>query len=67
MMEDCLEKKAEIEYAPMHAADVLATWANVDKAEKLLGWKAQMSIEEGVRRTVDWYTQNREWAKGIKT
>ena len=67
MMEDCLEKKAKIEYAPMHAADVLATWANVDKAENLLGWKAQMSIEEGVRRTVDWYTQNREWAKGIKT
>ncbi|MCH7744791.1 MAG: GDP-mannose 4,6-dehydratase [Chloroflexi bacterium] len=67
MMEDCLEKKAVIEYAPMHAADVVATWANVDKAESMLGWKAQMSIEEGVRRTVDWYMQNREWTKGIKT
>jgi GDP-L-fucose synthase len=28
---------------------------SVEKAAKLLGWKAQMSFEEGLKRTIDWY------------
>lgn len=28
------------------------------RAAKLLGWKAQMPFEEGLRRTIDWYRQN---------
>lgn len=27
----------------------------VEKAAKLLGWKAQMSFEEGLKRTIEWY------------
>lgn len=30
-----------------------------DKAQKLLGWKAQMSFEEGLSRTIEWYRKNR--------
>jgi nucleoside-diphosphate-sugar epimerase len=26
----------------------------VSKAERLLGWKAQVPVREGVRRTVEW-------------
>jgi GDP-L-fucose synthase len=28
---------------------------SVEKAERLLGWKAQMGFEEGLRRTIAWY------------
>jgi GDP-L-fucose synthase len=28
------------------------------KAEKLLGWKPEMSLEAGIRKTVDWYREN---------
>ena len=66
MIEDALGKKAPIEHAPMHAADVRATWADVRRAETLLGWRPQVSIEEGIRRTVQWYNENREWAKDIR-
>ena len=46
----------------MPRADVMATWADVSKADKLLGWRSQVPIEEGLRRAVDWYRTNRDFA-----
>ena len=31
------------------------------KIEKELGWKAKVSFEEGLRKTVEWYLNNKEW------
>ncbi len=31
---------------------------STDKAAKLLGWRAAMPFEEGLRRTIDWYRAN---------
>jgi len=55
-----LGREPIIEYLPGHPADVPATWANVEKANQLLGWTPQISIEEGLRRSVAWYRDNRE-------
>jgi UDP-glucose 4-epimerase len=33
--------------------------ADVSKAERLLGFKAQISLEEGLRRLVDWWTHEK--------
>jgi UDP-glucuronate 4-epimerase len=60
-------KKAQIESHPMHAADVMATWADVSKAKRLLDWQPQVSLAEGVARLCAWYRENREWAKDIIT
>jgi dTDP-glucose 4,6-dehydratase len=35
--------------------------AGTTKAEQLLGWVAETSLEEGLAQTVQWYTDNREW------
>lgn len=32
---------------------------NTSKAEREFGFKAKMSLEEGLRRTIDWYKENR--------
>ena len=29
-------------------------WPSVEKAEQLLGWKAQIGVEEGIAATVAW-------------
>jgi dTDP-glucose 4,6-dehydratase len=34
---------------------------STDKAERLLGWRAETSLEEGLRRTVAWYRDNQAW------
>jgi UDP-glucuronate 4-epimerase len=52
----------QIDYRPAHRADVKATWADIGKARRLLGWSAEVSVEEGLRRSVAWYWENRETA-----
>jgi dTDP-glucose 4,6-dehydratase len=37
---------------------------STEKAERLLGWRAQTSLEEGLSRTVAWYRNNEAWWRG---
>ena len=38
---------------------------NSDKAEKELGWATQVSLEDGLKQTVDWYLSNGAWIKKV--
>ncbi|MFQ6029178.1 MAG: NAD-dependent epimerase/dehydratase family protein, partial [Dehalococcoidia bacterium] len=60
-------KSARIEHTPRHAADVLATWADIGKAKELLGWQPETTLEEGVKTIVSWYFENQGWASTIQT
>jgi UDP-glucuronate 4-epimerase len=55
-----LDRKPIINSQPLHRADVTATWADIGKAKRLLDWQPQITIEEGLRRSVEWYLANRE-------
>ena len=35
------------------------------KIREELGWKPEVSFEEGIHRTVSWYLQNQEWCNRI--
>lgn len=39
---------------------------NCDKIERELGWTPSVSVEEGMRRTVTWYLENRDWWEKIR-
>ncbi len=66
LLEKNLGKKAKIKRLPRHPADVTATWANIQKAKKLLGWKPKTSIEKGVENTVKWFFENKKFLIGLK-
>jgi dTDP-glucose 4,6-dehydratase len=34
---------------------------STEKAERLLGWKARTSFEDGLERTIAWYRENEAW------
>jgi len=36
------------------------------KLRRQLGWKPDVDFEEGLRRTVDWYRENRSWWEPLK-
>jgi UDP-glucuronate 4-epimerase len=59
-------KKADLKFAEAHAADVRATWADVSKARRLLGWESEVTLEEGICRLVTWYYANRELAHSLR-
>lgn len=37
------------------------------KAESELGWNLTYTFEEGIKETVDWYLNNKEWISNIKS
>ena len=46
-------------YAEARPGDVRDSQADITKARKLLGLEPTVSLEEGLRRTVDWYRDSR--------
>ena len=66
LIERFLGKKALVRKMPFQKTDMLATWADIGKARKLLDWEPKVSLEEGIERTVAWYVSNRHWARDIR-
>jgi UDP-glucuronate 4-epimerase len=60
LLESATGKKAKLARLPEQPGDVPATFADVSKAKRLLGFEAKVPVEEGLRRYVDWHrtTQN---------
>jgi len=49
----------EPKYAPARSGDVKHSVADIGLARKVLCYSADVSFEEGLRRTVEWYKQTR--------
>ncbi|KPJ58371.1 MAG: epimerase [Planctomycetes bacterium DG_23] len=60
LLEENLGKKARIERLPEQPGDVPITYADISRAERLLGYTPEIPIEEGVKRFVEWFKENRE-------
>jgi nucleoside-diphosphate-sugar epimerase len=67
LIEDAVGKKAIVDHGPANPADMRTNWADVSKANELLNWQPQVNLREGVKRLVEWYNAEREWAKDIQT
>lgn len=67
LMEDIIGKKAGVQYGPANPADMRTNQADVTKAKKQLGWEPQVDVRAGVTKLVEWYNENRGWAKDILT
>lgn len=67
LMEEIIGKKADVRYGPANPADMLTNQADVTKAGKLLGWEPQVDMRAGITKLVEWYNENRDWAKDVLT
>jgi len=65
LVERYLGKKARVRREPFQKTDMMATWADIGKAKRLLDWEPQVPLSEGIGKTVDWYLKNREWLRNI--
>jgi len=63
---EVLEKPQELRaHVPERPGQVDRHIGSTEKAERLLGWRARTSIDEGLERTVAWYRENEAWWKGL--
>jgi nucleoside-diphosphate-sugar epimerase len=64
-IEVMIGRKAVIQGKPFHAADLMETWADIGKAQRVLGWEPRTTFHDGLRETVAWHQANKEWLCGI--
>ena len=57
-IEKATGKKAIKKMMPMAKGDVLITYANVSKATTLVGYRPQVTLEDGINKFVKWYKNN---------
>ena len=55
VLENCLGKKAEKNLLPLQPGDVPATYADVSDLVRDVGYKPDMSVEQGIANFVEWY------------
>ena len=65
---DAFEKSTGVKlnwaFAPRRAGDIEKVWANPDKANNVLGWKAETSLEDTLKSAWNWQKKLRE--RGIQ-
>jgi len=57
VIEECLGKKAEKNMLPLQQGDVPDTYADVEALVEDVDYKPNTSIEDGIKRFVDWYRE----------
>jgi UDP-glucuronate 4-epimerase len=50
-----LGRKAKINFLPLQPGDVPETYADIEKAQKLLGFEPKVQVKEGIRKFVEWH------------
>jgi UDP-glucuronate 4-epimerase len=55
ILENLLDKKANLNFLPMQPGDVLTTYANVKSLEELVGYHPETDLREGLSNFVTWY------------
>lgn len=62
-IERAVGRQARLRHEGRHPADMLDTWASIEKAERLLGWRPTVSLDEGIERLGAWYRAEAGWAR----
>lgn len=60
LIEKAMGKKARVEFLAEQPGDMEATWADVAKAERMLGYSPGVSIEAGIPLFVEWYREQKQ-------
>jgi nucleoside-diphosphate-sugar epimerase len=54
-MRDAIGSGLEVKYGPTRHGDVKDSQADITRARTLLGYEPLVSLEEGLKKTIDWY------------
>ena len=57
-LEKATGRRARLDRQPEQPGDVPVTYASVEKAERLLQFRARVPLAEGLRRSVEWYRES---------
>ena len=56
-VEQAMGKEAKVSHLPERPGDPLVLYASAQKAKEVLGWEAQVSLDEGIKETVEYFVE----------
>jgi UDP-glucuronate 4-epimerase len=63
LIEDTLGRTAVIEQTPEQPGDVKLTYADIRKAQRMLGYQPRVQIKEGIQRFCSWYVREHDYER----
>ena len=60
LLEEALGEKALLRFMPDQPGDMEITYANIDRARRILGYNPQRPFKEGIRLFADWFKGSRQ-------
>ncbi|HDI51861.1 SDR family NAD-dependent epimerase/dehydratase [candidate division KSB1 bacterium] len=55
--------QSSIEFHPLPVDDPKVRQPDISLAKRILNWEAKIPVEEGLRRTINWFRNLRDWSK----
>ncbi|HTY63686.1 MAG TPA: GDP-mannose 4,6-dehydratase [Acidobacteriota bacterium] len=59
-LENALEMKAVLRFMPNQPGDMEATYADINRARRLLGYNPKIPIQDGIRLFADWFKDSQQ-------
>ncbi|HSM43615.1 MAG TPA: SDR family NAD-dependent epimerase/dehydratase, partial [Acidimicrobiia bacterium] len=56
-IQDVVGNHSGIDFKPLPTDDPMVRRPDTTKAEEILGWKAQVSLREGLEKTLPWFKE----------
>ncbi|TET53563.1 MAG: NAD-dependent epimerase/dehydratase family protein [Anaerolineales bacterium] len=56
MVRELVGDRVRTAHAPERVGDIRRSWSSAEKAQRLLGWTADTTLGDGLRRTYEWYS-----------
>ena len=54
IFQDVVGETLDVRDGPRRPGDVAGAFAVVDRAERMLGWSAELTVTDGIRHAVEW-------------
>jgi UDP-glucuronate 4-epimerase len=67
VIEECLGRKAQMNFLPLQPGDVPETFADIDDLVRDVGYRPATPIEVGVRRFIDWFCEYYGYPRRVRS
>ncbi len=65
-VENVTDKKANLKFKTKRNGEMTVTYANIEKAKKMLNYNPQTSLEQIVKKYLEWFVIQEEWYRKLE-